>query len=352
MASIELGLFDIQQVDPLSELDHQDVFNQRLDDLELADQLGIAIAFVAERHYLPTYRCQASSVWLGAVSQRTKSMRLGVLAHTLPICPPIRVAEEIALLDQLTNGRIEVGLGLGHRAEELIANGVDPSDRITIFQERLAILEGLWAGGEVTFESAHTQVKGAFIHPRPVQQPHPPLWFAGTQSSAAMWAGQHGMNLAIGFAPDEQLFGATASFRHGLAIRKTRSAPEGDLRRGQIALMRQLYLGPSDASVRKEMVGDLMRLGELDQPATKANRADRKRQADEQYERLIREHIFVAGTPEKVARMIVDTRNKLGASLFLANVYAAGIEQERVRRTMTLLAGPVRDAIDSLTTRL
>lgn len=352
MASIELGLFDIQQVDPLSELDHQAVFNQRLDDLALADQLGISIAFVAERHYLYTNRCQASSVWLGAASQRTRAIRLGVLAHTLPISPPVRLAEEIALLDQLTNGRIEVGLGLGHRAEELLVNGVDPGDRIPIFQERLAIMEGLWAGGEVTFESAHTQVAGAFLHPLPIQQPHPPLWFAGTQASAAMWAGQHGMNLAIGFAPDEQLFGATASFRHGLAIRKTRPVPHDNLRRGQIALMRQLYLGPSDAAVRQEMVSDLMRLGELDQPATEANRADRVTQAEEQYDRLINENIFIAGAPETAARTIVDARNKLGANLFLANVYAAGIEQERVRRTLSLLAGPVRDAIDSLTTRL
>ena len=352
MASIELGLFDIQQVDPLSELDHQAVFNQRLDDLVLADELGFAVAFVAERHYLHTYRCQASNVWLGAASQRTATMRLGVLAYTLPICPPVRLAEEIALLDQLTNGRLEIGVGLGHRAEELLANGVDPDDRITIFQERLVIMEGLWAGGEVTFESPHTRVAGAFLHPLPVQQPHPPLWFAGTQGNAAMWAGQHGMNLAIGFAPDERLFGATASFRHGLAIRKTRAMPEDDLRRGQIALMRQVYRGSSDAAVREEMIGDLMRLGELDQPATAANRADRARRAEEHFERLINEHVFIAGSPETVARVIVDARNKLGSSLFLANVYAAGIDQERVRRTMTLLAGPVREAIDSLTTRI
>jgi alkanesulfonate monooxygenase SsuD/methylene tetrahydromethanopterin reductase-like flavin-dependent oxidoreductase (luciferase family) len=352
MASIELGLFDIQQVDPLSDLDHQATFNQRLNDLAFADELGISIAFVAERHYLPTYRCQASSIWLGAASQRTTSMRLGVLAYTLPITPPVRLAEEIAVLDQLTGGRIEVGIGLGHRAEELVANGVDPEDRITIFQERLAIMEGLWAGGEVTSKSSHSPVANVFLHPTPVQQPHPPLWFAGTQANAAMWAGQHGMNLAIGFAPGDRLFGATASFRHGLAIRKTRPMPEDNIRRGQIALMRQVYIGPTDKSVRREMTADLMRLGELDQPGTAANRADRKRQAGEQYDRLIKENIFIAGAPETVARAIVDARNQLGSNLFLANVYAAGIDQDRVRRTMTLLAGPVRDEIDSLTTRV
>ena len=352
MAAIEIGLFDIQQVDPLSEADDQAIFAARLDDLAFADQLGFQIAFVAERHYLTTYRCQASSVWLGAASQRTSQMRLGVLAHTLPITPPVRLAEEIALLDQLTGGRIEVGVGLGHRAEELAANHVDPADRITIFQERLAIMEGLWAGGTISYESEHTKVTDVFIHPTPVQRPHPPLWFAGTQANAAMWAGQHGMNLAVGFAPSDKLFGATAAFRHGIGIRQTRNPPDDAIRRGHIALMRQVYVGESADQVRTEMTADLMRLGELNQSATAENRADRKREAAEQYERLIAENIFIAGEPESVAREIVDARNKLGSSLILANVYAAGIEQERVRRTMTLLAGPVREAMDRLTTRI
>ena len=352
MASIELGLFDIQQVDPLCDADHQTVFTNRLDDLAYADELGFSIAFVAERHYLNTYRCQASSVWLGAASQRTRSMRLGVLAHTLPITPPVRMAEEIALLDQLTGGRIEVGVGLGHRNEELIANSVDPADRIAIFQERMAIMEGLWAGGTVSVDSPHNRISNVFLHPKPIQQPHPPLWFAGSQPNAAIWAGQHGMNLAIGFAPNDQLFGATASFRHGVAMRQLRKEPQDDVRRGHVALMRQVYIGPTDKNVRSEMIADLMRLGELDQVATSANRSDRKRQATEQFERLIREDIFIAGAPESIARSILDARNKLGSNLLLANVYAAGIEQERVRRTMELLAGPVRDALDSLTTRI
>src|SRR5687768_774360 len=159
MASIELGLFDIQQVDPLSEEDDATVFRNRLDDLALADELGLAIAFTAERHYLSTYRSQSTSVWLGAASQRTRTIRLGALGYTLPIVPPLRLAEEVAQLDQLSGGRIEVGLGLGHRMEELVANGVDPANRVAIFQQRLAIMEGLWAGGAVTYVSPHTVIK-------------------------------------------------------------------------------------------------------------------------------------------------------------------------------------------------
>jgi alkanesulfonate monooxygenase SsuD/methylene tetrahydromethanopterin reductase-like flavin-dependent oxidoreductase (luciferase family) len=167
-----------------------------------------------------------------------------------------------------------------------------------------------------------------------------------------MWAGQHGMNLAVGFAPSDTLFGATASFRHGVGLRRTRNQEDDGVRRGQIALMRQTYVGESDETVRTEMIDDLLRLSERDSTATEANRPDRKQTSIDQYERLIAEEIFVAGSVETVARAIVNARNKLGSSLYLANVYAAGIESERVHRTLQLLAGPVRDALETATSRI
>jgi alkanesulfonate monooxygenase SsuD/methylene tetrahydromethanopterin reductase-like flavin-dependent oxidoreductase (luciferase family) len=129
-----------------------------------------------------------------------------------------------------------------------------------------------------------------------------------------------------------------------------RGAETDSIRRGQIALMRQVYLGETDKAVTKEMTADLMRLGELNRSATTANRADRKREAAEQLERLIGDEVFLAGSPETVAHAIVNARNKLGPNVFLANIYAAGIDRERVHRTLRLLAGPVKDAVDSLTT--
>ena len=341
--TIQLGLFDIHQIDPTVETDAAAVFRGRLDDLAYADGLGgFAIAFTAVRHHLATYRCQAASVWLGAASQRVATMRLGTLAYTLPIHPPLALAEEIATLDQLTGGRIEVGVGLGHRVEELVANGVDPADRVGIFQERLAILEGLLSGGRVTVTSEHTTLREAFIHPTPVQQPHPPLWFAGTDPTATTWAGQHGLNLAIGFAPNDALTGATAGFRQGVAMRAQRSPADDGIRRGQVALMRHTYVADTDEQAEREMIDDLVR---LKGGGSEGDRADRRESARADRARLIEQEIFVAGGPEAVAAQIARSRVALGAEVYLANVYAAGVEQERVRRTLRLLSGPVRDAL-------
>src|SRR5262245_16677333 len=89
--TMELGLFDIAQIDPTDPDDSNAVYQRRLNDLALADEVGLDYAFTAERHFMATYRCPAPAAWLGAVSQRTKSIRLGVMAYTLPIHAPVQL---------------------------------------------------------------------------------------------------------------------------------------------------------------------------------------------------------------------------------------------------------------------
>src|SRR5688500_8697893 len=111
--TIHYGLFDNLQIDPSDPRAPQEVLAQRLDDLAYAEQIGMWGAFTAERHFWNVYRSVAPTAWVAAASQRTSRMRLGVLAYTLALHPPALLAEEIAFLDTLTNGRLEVGVGLG-----------------------------------------------------------------------------------------------------------------------------------------------------------------------------------------------------------------------------------------------
>jgi len=343
---LKLGLFDIQQIDPLDPADHGDVYRRRLDLLEFADGLGFHIAFVAERHYQQFYRTPAPSVWLAAASQRTKSMRLGVLAYTLPLHAPARLAEEIAVLDHLSGGRIEVGVGLGHTIEELTANGIDPAQRITIFQERLAIMEGLWSGAQVTLDSPHTTVKEIAINPLPVQSPFPPLWYAGTDHNAADWAGNHGMSLALGFAPLHDLVPATVAFTVGREQRlKSGNSVVDRPGEGRISLMQHVYISDSDERAHAEMREDLERLSELDHGKQGRSRDERKATAAAELEQLLKHGRFLAGSAETVASGIRKAKQLLGIDLFLANVFAAGIDDERVRRTLRLLSGAVNEQL-------
>lgn len=338
---LQIGLFDIMQIDPLSdaaEVDIAAMYARRLDQLSRADELGFSIAFTAERHFMGNYACPSATAWIAAASQRTVKMRLGVLGYTLPMRAPIQLAEDIAVLDLLANGRLEIGLGLGHRVEELIAVGIDPADRIPLFQERLALLQGLWTGGTVTYARDSVIARDVTISPLPTQVPYPPLWFAGTEPVAAHWMGTRGLGLAVGFKPTDQLVTSVAAF---LAGRQSRSNAviEGEPARpsGAVALMRAVYVSDTDAEAMDEITDDLLRLEETFGDGA-ANRPDRRAEARSRASAMVRDDVMLAGGPETVARAIVHARAELPFDLLLANVHGAGMDEERIERTMRLLA--------------
>ena len=348
------GLFDIMQLDPLAgpEVDVAAMYARRLDLLSEADKLGYAIAFAAERHFLANYACPSATAWVAAASQRTSTMRLGVLGYTLPMRAPIQLAEEIAVLDLLTNGRLEVGFGLGHRVEELVAVGIDPAERIALFQERLALMQGLWTGGTVSYERGDVTAREVTIAPLPAQVPYPPLWYAGTEPVAANWMGSRGLGLAVGFKPTAQLVPAVSAY---LAGRHTRSEAtieaEPDRVSGTVALMRAVYVAETDQQATDEIADDLLRLDEkYGHGGGEGSRADRRREARERVAAMIRDDIMLAGGPETVARAIDATRAALPFDLLLANVHGAGMDEERVARTVRLLAEKVRPACTPVAT--
>ncbi len=329
--TIELGLFDIHQVDPTDPDPTAAVFDRRLRLLAHADRIGVRYAFTAERHFMQNYRAPSATAWIAAASQVTSNIRLGVLAYTLPMHLPAELAEEIAVLDQLTHGRLEVGFGLGHREEELIAIGIDPEQREQLFQERYAVMTALWEGGAVTLERPGTLVREVAIHPLPLQQPYPPLWFAGSDPQAAHWAGMRGMSLAIGFKRSIELAQTVAAFRSGCRQRQV-EVPGA----GRIALMRQLSIAPTDKEALDAMTEDLDRLHRLGSGGP--GDPDKAREAAE---RMIRDESFIAGSPETVARELLLQRERLDIDIYLANIHAAGVSDERLAQMTTLLAEKV-----------
>ncbi len=344
---LKLGLFDIMQIDPLLGQDVPTMLAGRLDDLAHADALGFQIAFGAERHFMPQYAAASAAAWLGAASQRTSRMRLGAMAWTLPIKAPVELAEHIATLDALTNGRLEAGFGTGHRVEELAAIGVDPARRIPMFQERLAILKALWSGGQVTFARDDMRLHEVLVSPQPVQEPHPPLWYAGTEPVAARWMAANGLGLAIGFKPTDQLVPAVTAFTEGQAARSAELRDADPIRpSGSIALMRSVIVGDSDERVREEVIDDLLRLDEfIKGDQAEGSRADRRGSAGAQFDEMLAAEVMIAGGADTVAARIASCREQLGIDLFLANVYAMGAGPERVRATLDALAGPVREQL-------
>jgi hypothetical protein len=150
------------------------------------------------------------------------------------------------------------------------------------------------------------------------------------------------MSVAIGFRPSSDLVQPADAFHAG---REEFRAERGDASAGgRLALMRHAYVTDSDEQALAEMTEDLVRLGGVHGHG-EGSRAERRAHAAEAAHRLIAGEIYLAGGPGTVAAMIGRARDLLGIDLFLADLYGAGIDGERIQRTLRRLAGPVRDAL-------
>ncbi len=151
-------------------------YEQRLKLIEAYDRAGFFCYHLAEHHATPLGMAPSPAVFLSAVSQRTKKMRLGPLVYILSLQNPLRAYEDICMLDQLSGGRLELGLGRGVSPIEIGYYGVDPEAARARYREAVDILMQAFAGDTLTFHGKYFQVDDSPIEIKPLQRPHPPLW--------------------------------------------------------------------------------------------------------------------------------------------------------------------------------
>lgn len=322
LSGVRFGVFDILQVDPGAPTGA--TLQARLERARRADALGLDYIFFAERHFMPLYRAATPALLLAALAGTTSQARLGVLAWTLALHNPVLLAEQISTLDHLTGGRLEVGVGLGHRPQEIAALGIPAEHRRAIFLEALSVMRTAWRGEPFSHDGAMFHLRDVLVDP-PAQRPHPPLWFAGNDPTIATWAGRTGLNLALGFQPDSALQAPATAF----------AAARGEGSGARLAVMRNVYIAADDATAREEMVGDLVRVSEqlranpalTTEPVGNVLTAD---EADGQRARLLEQQTVVAGGPATVAREIAATLRALNADVFLANLHLAGVDDARL----------------------
>jgi Luciferase-like monooxygenase len=192
MAAVAFGIFDhVDRGDePLGTL-----FEQRLKLVEAADAAGFRTYHVAEHHATPLGMAPVPGVYLAAVAQRTRRLRFGPLVYLLPLYTPLRLIEEICMLDHLSGGRFELGVGRGISPYELAYSGVDFLAAQEIYEESLEIILAGLRGGRLTHHGRHYTYRGVPMELEPVQKPHPPLWQGVVRPDGAADAARRGVNI-------------------------------------------------------------------------------------------------------------------------------------------------------------
>ncbi len=168
------------------------VYAEMIDHFVGAEELGFDAAYIFEHHFTDDDYMASPMVAATAIAARTKRMRIGPDIAILPLYDPVRVAEDGAVLDLISNGRLDFGVGLGYRPEEYAGYGLDIKRKGSRANEALEIIRRLWQGETVSFHGKHFSIDGAKLSPRPVQQPNPPIWVGGFSKAAARRAARYG----------------------------------------------------------------------------------------------------------------------------------------------------------------
>jgi len=189
-------------------------YENRLKLIELYDRGGFHAYHLAEHHSTPLGMAPSPSVFLAAVAQRTRRLRFGPLVYTLPLYHPLRLAEEVCMLDQMSGGRLELGIGRGVSPHEFAYYGADPDPNVARenYFESFAILIKALTSRTLTFEGKFHTFRDTPIDLEPVQKPHPPLWYGASDPAAVPWAAQNRINVVCN-GPVETVRGVTERYR-------------------------------------------------------------------------------------------------------------------------------------------
>lgn len=188
---MKFGIFDHLDTtdEPLKQF-----YDNRFTYVEVADQSGIDSYHIAEHHTTPLGLSPSPNVYLSGVAQRTTNLRFGPLVYILPEYHPLRLIEEVCMLDQMSGGRLEMGLGRGISPFEARNYGINPDDTRSIYEEYTQVLlQGLQAKA-FSFEGKHYNAHNLPLQMEPVQKPYPPVWLGIGNDGNAERAGANAAN--------------------------------------------------------------------------------------------------------------------------------------------------------------
>lgn len=223
---------------------------------ELADRLGFSAYWIAEIHCQPKFSLlSAPYVVLGAVAQRTRRLRLGVAVNTLPVHHPVSLAEQSAMLDLVSGGRMEFAAGGGHphsRAYECF--GADHKSTHAIMAEGIDIIRKSWTDQKLAYDGKFFQIPEVVVNPKPMQQPPPPFYMATSSLDGVEVAAKLGVNLFLPIhtrTPDQVAEYATA-YWSGLA------AHNHERRGKELGLLVPMHLARTTAEARARAEAGIM----------------------------------------------------------------------------------------------
>ncbi len=290
---------------------HSEMFRRQLEEVELAERIGIDQIWFFEHHLAPTAPVPSPNLLIAAAARTTRRIRFASMVNILPFRHPLLVAEEAAMLDNLTNGRLDMGLGRGLRPPEFDAFGVDQGQSREMFLESFEIIRRVWADENFVHRGRYWTVqKDAPLSPPLVQQPHPPFLVSAQSEESLRWAARHDI-------PFAQIDSLAEQARRDQALYREVQTAHGHAPAPRLYLMREIYVADSDRRARAEAKPYLLQYWELWNRYTQFTRGGRlpdsydfwRRQAPMlhamSFDEIVANDMVLLGGPETVADAIL-----------------------------------------------
>jgi alkanesulfonate monooxygenase SsuD/methylene tetrahydromethanopterin reductase-like flavin-dependent oxidoreductase (luciferase family) len=332
-------------------------YAEHLDEMTYCEELGLDGVVFNEHHYSSYGTMPSPNLIAAALSQRTKKIKIGVLGNILPLRDhPVRVAEEYAMIDCLSKGRLIAGFVRGIPAE-YVWYGVNPEESRGRFQEAYDLIMTAWTNSVWSFEGEFYKLKDCAIWPRPVQQPHPPIWIAARSAESIEWCVKRHL-------PCAQVYQTTGQIEDTFNYYRTKAKEDGwEAQPDDFILCRHIYIDDSNKkaqeiaepamryffSVYNRGFNDAINQAAADQQKLLAKltsersfnyfREGNRARIDFStlgWDNLVKSGYMITGDPDSVAHQIQNQMKQIGADHFMGMYHIGNLAHEKLISTLDL----------------
>jgi len=335
----------------------KEIVDEQFDIMVRAEEFGFDSIWPAEHHFSEYGYCASPAVTLAALATRTQKVRLGTGVVVLPLNHPLRVAEDFAILDLLSGGRVDLGVGRGYQPHEFAGYGVDQTRSRDMFRESVELIQQAWTQERFSYEGEFYQVHDLQVRPKPFQKPHPPIWMASLSPETFELCGRYGFNLmcapVFGFDVNS---GAALIEQYRTALRDHGRDPAGY----EIAGLIMTYVAETTqqalADFRDAVMWYMRTFAKYiappkGTPAVKTYEfyaAARDMLASAEWERIVAAGSVVCGSPDQVAERIAEIHELCGITHYLSWTRIGGLAHKNVLRSMELMRDKVMPQVRHL----
>ena len=316
----------------------QEMYDRAIEQAEAAEELGFDSIWLAEHHFSSYGYCPYPLLLAVKIAERTRRIRVGTAVVVLPLHHPLQLAEEIAMTDVLTGGRIDIGLGRGYQPYEFLRMGTDITKNTAMYDEAARVIEKALTGKPFSHQGEFYSFPETTIFPIPLQKPRPPFWVACQQPASVEDTVRRGYNVITGGGGTP--ISLVAEFREIFDKAVEKYKPPQPLLFG---VQRQVYVTETDEEASKEAhqvmwhtrVATHLRLG--------TERVDRGKAIAEPLEKeptpeQLLESWVIFGSPETCVQRIRQYQEMARVEHFNCSFWVGSLSQEQVLHSMELFA--------------